>query len=175
MRELFTRIKLLIIPLLLMCMTTGCFATYTLTDTTEYVEYYSENVTTTPIEDSFTQEEKQDSNVINEDESYSSKEDVAEYIHVYGKLPKNFMTKKEARELGWEGGSLEDFATGKCIGGDRFGNYEQLLPEEEGRVYYECDIDTLGADSRGAKRIVFSNDGLIFYTEDHYESFEQLY
>ena len=57
----------------------------------------------------------------------------------------------------------------------RFGNYEGLLPEADGRTYAECDIDTLGADSRGAKRIVFSNDGLIYYTEDHYETFELLY
>ena len=52
---------------------------------------------------------------------------------------------------------------------------EGLLPEKEGRVYTECDIDTLGAEKRGARRIVFSNDGLIYYTEDHYESFELLY
>ena len=113
--------------------------------------------------------------VIDEDGSYTSKEDVAEYIAVYGRLPDNFITKNEARELGWEGGGLEDFAPGKCIGGDKFGNYEGLLPKESGRKYTECDIDTLGADSRGAKRIVFSNDGLIYYTEDHYESFELLY
>ena len=49
------------------------------------------------------------------------------------------------------------------------------MPEADGRTYAECDIDTLGADSRGAKRIVFSNDGLIYYTEDHYETFELLY
>ena len=74
-----------------------------------------------------------------------------------------------------KGGSLEPYAPGKCIGGSRFGNYEGLLPEADGRTYTECDIDTLGADSRGAKRIVFSNDGLIYYTEDHYETFELLY
>lgn len=105
--------------------------------------------------------------------SYSSKEDVALYIHTYGELPLNYMTKKQARDLGWEGGSLEPVAPGMCIGGDHFGNYEGLLPED--REYTECDIDTLGKDSRGAKRIVFSDDGLIYYTEDHYESFELLY
>lgn len=107
--------------------------------------------------------------------SYTTKEDVALYIHTYGCLPENFMTKNEARELGWEGGGLEDYAPGMCIGGDRFGNYEGLLPEAQGRRYTECDIDTLGKDKRGAKRIVFSNDGLIYYTDDHYESFELLY
>ena len=105
--------------------------------------------------------------------SYTSKEDVALYIHTYGDLPLNFMTKKQAKDLGWEGGSLEPVAPGMCIGGDWFGNYEGLLPED--REYTECDIDTLGKDSRGAKRIVFSDDGLIYYTEDHYESFELLY
>ena len=105
--------------------------------------------------------------------SYTTKEDVALYIHLYGELPMNFMTKKQAKALGWEGGSLEPVAPGMCIGGDYFGNYEGLLPED--REYTECDIDTRGASKRGAKRIVFSEDGLIYYTEDHYETFELLY
>lgn len=113
--------------------------------------------------------------VIDEDGVYTTKDDVALYIHTYGKLPNNFITKKEAQALGWEGGSLEPYAPGMCIGGSYFGNYEGLLPEKDGREYTECDIDTLGASKRGAKRIVFSNDGLIYYTEDHYESFELLY
>lgn len=112
---------------------------------------------------------------IDEFGSYTSKEDVALYIHTYGRLPDNFITKSEARKLGWDGGSLEPYAPGKCIGGDYFGNYEGLLPEAKGRAYTECDIDTRGASSRGAKRIIFSNDGLIYYTDDHYESFTLLY
>ena len=116
-----------------------------------------------------------DSSALPEDGSYTSKEDVALYIHLYGHLPPNFITKKEAEKLGWNGGSLEPFAPGMCIGGSHFGNYEGALPEKEGRSYTECDIDTLGAAKRGAKRIVFSNDGLIYYTEDHYKSFELLY
>lgn len=112
---------------------------------------------------------------IDEDGSYTTKDDVALYIHTYGHLPGNFITKKDAQALGWPGGSLEPYAPGMCIGGSRFGNYEGLLPEADGRTYTECDIDTLGADSRGAKRIVFSNDGLVYYTGDHYESFELLY
>ena len=105
--------------------------------------------------------------------SYTTKEDVALFIHLYGRLPDNFMTKSQARALGWEHGELEPFAPGMCIGGDRFGNYEGQLPQ--GHRYYECDIDTLGGGSRGAKRIVFSSDGLIYYTDDHYETFELLY
>ena len=110
-----------------------------------------------------------------ENGTYTSKEDVALYIYTYGKLPSNFITKNEAKALGWSGGSLEEYAPGMCIGGDRFGNYEGILPQADGRTYTECDIDTLGASKRGAKRIVFSNDGLIYYTEDHYETFELLY
>ena len=112
---------------------------------------------------------------IDEDGWYYSKEDVALYIHTYGRLPGNFITKKEAKKLGWSSGSLEKYAPGKAIGGDRFGNYEGLLPEAKGRYYTECDIDTKGAKKRGAKRIVFSNDGLIYYTDDHYEHFTLLY
>ncbi|MBE6867004.1 MAG: ribonuclease [Ruminococcaceae bacterium] len=118
---------------------------------------------------------KTDAAVIDEDGSYFDKENVALYIHTYGKLPDNFITKDEARDLGWEGGSVEKYAPGKAIGGDRFGNYEGLLPKKKGRTYTECDIDTDGYHSRGSRRIVFSNDGLIYYTHDHYESFELLY
>ncbi len=112
---------------------------------------------------------------IDENGAYTTKEDVALYIYTYGRLPDNFITKQEAEALGWEGGSLEPYAEGMCIGGNQFGNYEGLLPKKSGRTYTECDIDTMGAKTRGAKRIVFSNDGLIYYTDDHYESFELLY
>ena len=121
------------------------------------------------------EEEEAEAPAIDEFGVYTTKEDVALYLHTYGRLPDNFMTKNEARDLGWEGGGLDPYADGMCIGGDRFGNYEGLLPEQDGRTYRECDIDTLHASSRGAKRIVFSNDGLIYYTEDHYESFTLLY
>ncbi len=113
--------------------------------------------------------------LLDENGTYTTKDDVALYIYQYGKLPQNFITKKEAEKLGWPGGSLEPYAPGKCIGGSKFGNYEGILPEKKGRTYTECDIDTLGAKSRGAKRIVFSNDGLIYYTDDHYETFTLLY
>jgi len=106
---------------------------------------------------------------------YTSKEDVALYIHLYQRLPDNFVTKEMASASGWRGGGLEDYIPGASIGGNKFGNYEEILPAASMRVYRECDIDTLGMESRGSKRIVFSNDGLIYYTEDHYESFELLY
>ena len=112
---------------------------------------------------------------IAEDGWYYSAEDVALYLSTYDCLPENFITKDEAEELGWDGGNLEEYAPGYAIGGDYFGNYEELLPEAPGRDYYECDINTDGADSRGAERIVYSDDGLIYYTDDHYESFTLLY
>ena len=109
---------------------------------------------------------------IDEEGSYTTAEDVSLYLHTYEKLPNNFITKKEANALGWSGGSLEPYAPGKCIGGDKFGNYEGILPDGS---YHECDIDTLGAKSRGAKRLVYSEDGRIYYTEDHYTTFTMLY
>lgn len=112
---------------------------------------------------------------IDENGIYYTKEDVAEYIYTYGKLPKNYITKDEAEALGWPGGGLDGYADGKMIGGDKFGNREGHLPKKSGRQYYECDIDTMHKNSRGTKRIVFSNDGLIYYTEDHYETFTLLY
>lgn len=112
---------------------------------------------------------------IDEDGWFYSAEDVALYLYTYGCLPRNFVRKDEARGYGWSGGSLEAYIPGAAIGGDRFYNREGLLPEANGRKYYECDIDTNGRSSRGAKRIVYSNDGLIYYTEDHYGSFVLLY
>jgi len=96
---------------------------------------------------------------------YDSKEEVALYIHLYGKLPKNYVSKDQYDSLG----RPKD----KCAGGDRFGNYERLLPS--GYTYYECDIGTLGKSDRGAKRLVYTKSGIVYYTSDHYESFTQLY
>ena len=106
--------------------------------------------------------------------SYYDLDNVVLYLYLYEELPDNYITKSEAKKLGWEGGSVEKYQEGAAIGGDRFGNKEGLLPEADGRTYTECDIDTDGEDSRGAKRLVFSSDGLYFYTEDHYESFEEV-
>jgi guanyl-specific ribonuclease Sa len=119
---------------------------------------------------------KSTSSGITEDGSYTSKKEVALYLHTYGHLPNNYITKSEAESLGWDSkkGNLWDVAPGKSIGGSHFGNYEKQLPDAKGRKYSECDIDYDGT-YRNAKRIIYSNDGLIFYTEDHYKTFEQLY
>ncbi len=113
---------------------------------------------------------------IDKNGSYTSMEEVSLYIHTYGKLPENYITKNEVRSLGWESskGNLSLVAPGKSIGGDRFGNREGKLPQKSGRQYYECDIDYKGGP-RNSKRIIYSNDGAVYYTSDHYSTFRQLY
>lgn len=122
------------------------------------------------------QAEETDDDELVEDGYFYTKEDVALYIHTYGHLPDNFITKNEALDLGWDSrsGNLWDVADGMCIGGDHFGNYEGNLPKQNGRKYYECDVNYFGG-YRGGERIIYSNDGLIYYTGDHYATFEQLY
>ena len=119
---------------------------------------------------------EEETSSVTEDGQYTSKEEVAEYLHRFGHLPSNYLTKNEAKKLGCDISktSLSKVLPGRSIGGDRFGNFEGALPEEKGRKYFECDID-YKKGSRNAKRIIYSNDGLIYYTEDHYETFELLY
>lgn len=107
---------------------------------------------------------------------YTAPEEVAAYLHLYGELPENFITKRKATDLGWESnkGNLWDVTDEMSIGGDNFGNREGRLPEQDGRKWYECDVNYEGS-YRGAERLVYSNDGLIFYTDDHYETFIQFY
>ena len=107
--------------------------------------------------------------------AYTDRDHVAAYIHVYKTLPPNYITKAQATKLGWKSdGTLDKVAPGKSIGGDRFGNYEKKLPDKQGRVWKECDIDYVRGN-RNAKRICFSNDGLIYYSASHYQKFERLY
>lgn len=111
-----------------------------------------------------------------EDEIYTSPKEVAEYINTFKKLPSNYLSKKQAMDLGWESnkGNLWDVSGKGAIGGDKFGNREGLLPKEKGRIWYECDVNYEGG-YRGGERLVYSSDGLIYYTSDHYKTFEQLY
>lgn len=111
-----------------------------------------------------------------ENSVYSKPEEVAEYIHTYHKLPKNYLTKKEATALGWESskGNLWDVTDKMSIGGDIYGDYEKRLPNANGRKWYECDVNYNGG-FRGSERILYSNDGLIYYTKDHYETFKKFY
>lgn len=109
-------------------------------------------------------------------EDYSSPEEVALYLYAFAELPENYLTKSEARSLGWisSEGNLWDVAYGMSIGGDVFGNREGLLPEARGRTWYECDVNYSGG-FRGAERILYSSDGLICYSDDHYNSYTLLY
>ena len=107
---------------------------------------------------------------LDEHGTYDSAQDVADYLLYYHKLPENYMTKNEARKMGWESGALNRVVPGKCIGGDVYSNFEGTLPKNA--TYHECDIDTINSKSRGSKRIVWSEDFKIYYTKDHYETFE---
>ena len=158
--------QLLLVLAIIICFMTGCAGA---------TDDYDDSATTQTTQETELTEETSGIQ-IEEDGRYTSKEEVAAYLNTYGHLPNNYITKEEAKELGWNSkeGNLWEVAPGMSIGGDYFGNYEEILPEEEGRDYHECDIDTDGS-YRGAKRIVYSNDGLIYYTEDHYETFELLY
>ena len=149
---------------LMLCLLTGCEGQSVSTeDSTSVQSQQSEELSELQLS-------------VEESGEYTSKDEVAAYLYEFGHLPDNFITKKEAQDLGWDSkeGNLDEVAPGKSIGGDYFGNYEGVLPEAYGRTYHECDIDYEGGH-RNAKRIVYSDDGLIYYTEDHYENFELLY
>ena len=102
---------------------------------------------------------------------------MALYLHAFCQLPGNYITKNDAMDLGWDSraGNLWVVAPGMVIGGDRFGNYERQLPAAKGRKYYECDVDYEGGYRDNGRRIVFSSDGLICLTFDHYDTFTLLY
>jgi ribonuclease T1 len=112
---------------------------------------------------------------IEEDGEYSQAEEIAEYIYLYQRLPRNFISKKEAISLGWKGqeGNLWEVTEQMSIGGDFFGNREGFLPRAEGRQWYECDVNYQGG-FRGKERLVYSNDGLFYYTDDHYQTFTEI-
>lgn len=135
-----------------------------------------ESITTDVSEDIITpkQENKADVSLPDANGWYYDLDSVVLYLDAYGILPSNYITKSDAEALGWSGGSVQKYKEGAAIGGSRFGNYEGLLPKAPGRNWTECDIDTDGTSSRGAKRLVFSNDGLYYYTDDHYESFQEV-
>ncbi len=107
---------------------------------------------------------------------YSDKDHVALYIHTYGRVPSNYVSKTKARNAGWDNskGNLWDVLPGKSIGGGGFYNDDGMMPDAPGREWYECDIDYNGG-FRNAKRLIYSNDGLIYYTDDHYKTFQRLY
>lgn len=110
------------------------------------------------------------------DAPITAPQDITDYIFAHGTLPDNFLTKSEARQLGWDSSQnyVSDVAPGYSIGGDRFGNYEGLLPDASGRKWYEADANYT-AGPRGAERILYSSDGLVYYTSDHYQTFTEMH
>ena len=169
MRKLLKRSITLFLTLLLLFTFSGCSILEM-----ELVEEGSAPQVENPSESE--EETGSEAPAIDEDGHYTSKDEVALYIHTYGRLPGNYIRKNDAMDLGWDAskGNLWDVTDEMSIGGDRFGNREGLLPDESGRQWYEADIDYEGG-YRNALRIVYSSDGLIYYTDDHYESFEKLY
>ena len=99
---------------------------------------------------------------------------IADYLFEHGELPDNFITKQEAQALGWDTRKnyVSDVAPGKSIGGDYFGNYEGRLPK--GTKYHEADCNYTGGP-RGDDRIIYSADGHVYFTGDHYNTFTELY
>lgn len=128
--------------------------------------------TSTPKQELIDKQATKPTSLVAQGEAYYDLEHVVLYLDAFGTLPPNYITKKEAQALGWEGGTVEDFQEGAAIGGTYYGNYEGTLPK--GCEYHECDLDTHPHKKRGAKRLVYSDDGRYYYTDDHYEHFREV-
>lgn len=126
------------------------------------------------VQDALDEAGKEINDKIAEDEYYYDLQNVVLYLETYHHLPDNYITKDEAKDLGWEGGSVEDFKKDAAIGGDRFGNHEGILPKAGKNTYHECDIDTHGYKNRGSRRLIYTDDGQYYYSKDHYETFQQV-
>lgn len=102
-------------------------------------------------------------------------DEVAKYVKEHKKLPDNYITKEQAQALGWvsKDGNLHKVAPGKSMGGNIFQNKGNPLPNAPGRVWYEADINYLSG-YRGNDRILYSSDGLVYKTSDHYKTFTEI-
>ena len=149
----------------------GTAASYTGSGASSQAESVGREQASQALASSAEEKKADKSGEISEDWTGDDKEGVALYLEAYRQLPDNFMTKKEARKEGWEGGALHLVIPGMCIGGDRFGNYEGLLPDGK---YKECDVNYDGG-YRDAERLIYGEDGSVYYTNDPYKSFTQLY
>lgn len=90
-------------------------------------------------------------------------------------LPPNYISEEEAKKMVWKSslGNLDKAAPGRMMGGKIFMNRREALPAEPGRIWYEADINYSGG-FRETERILYSNDGLLFASYDHYETFVEL-
>jgi len=105
-------------------------------------------------------------------EQLTEEKTVINYIKQNHRLPDYYITKNEARKLGWNAskGNLCEVLPGRAIGGDKFGNRENQLPQ--GGKYYEADVN-YNCGNRNADRIIFTRNGEVYLTKNHYKSFEK--
>ena len=127
-----------------------------------------------PAEDADTSASEAADVTVTEDGSYTGKDEVAAYLHTSGKLPSNYLTTEAATALGWDGDSdLWAVQSGAAIGGDEYANLAGLLPAADGRSWKQCDVGYNGG-TRGPERLVYSSDGLIYYSPDRFTTFEEI-
>ena len=100
---------------------------------------------------------------------------VVSYLRKNDRLPDYYVTKQQARAQGWNSreGNLCSILPGRAIGGDRFSNRGKALPTAPGRIWFEADIN-YHCGHRGAERLLYSNDGLIYVTHNHYKNFTEV-
>ncbi|WP_347253380.1 ribonuclease domain-containing protein [Leminorella grimontii] len=115
------------------------------------------------------------SQVVQDIDRLTQRQTVVNYVREHGRLPDYYITKSQARSQGWDArdGNLCSVLPGKAIGGDRFSNREKRLPQAKGRTWFEADIN-YRCGHRGAERLLYSDDGLIYVTIDHYQRFMEV-
>ena len=151
---------------------------YQKSETQNQDDSYSYEKKSKKNQDNFEKEKSDFSNKNNDSsnqiDELTNDEIVVKYLKEHGELPEYYITKSEAKSLGWvpSKGNLCEVAPGKAIGGDIWTNRQKSLPIKSGRRYFEADLN-YNCGNRNADRVVFSNDGLVFVTFDHYRSFEE--
>ena len=151
---------------------------YQKSETQNQDDSYSYEKKSKKNQDNFEKEKSDFSNKNNDSsnqiDELTNDEIVVKYLKEHGELPDYYITKSEAKSLGWvpSKGNLCEVAPGKAIGGDIWTNRQKSLPTKSGRKYFEADLN-YNCGNRNADRVVFSNDGLVFVTHDHYRNFEE--